>query len=328
MKVDDLILTELLNNGAFSKIYLSTKQGSSSIYTTVRINKIDNTKKEFFKNIFNNYIYALKDTNHPNIVKLIDIKETFNANYLVLEYCNGGNLEDFAKKYFEENKMPLTEKIVQYIMRQLVDTLKYLHQKKIIFRSVNPKKLLINYENEEDKKNKNIMKAKIKLADFSLSTHLKKGESTSVWAGSVNFMPPEILVEKNVEIKSDERIDIWSLGITFYKLLTGDFPFTSSDLTELKEKFNKGDYLVPITLSKEAISFLNCMLKYDPNKRYSCEQLSKHSFLKKDVNEFHKINLNELKNSKIIDDSKINMSIQNNDPILEICGDGIEDNIK
>ena len=329
MKVEDLILTELLDTPSlFSKIYLSTKQGSSTKYITVKFDKKTKSDKKFIKNIFNNYIYALKNTNHPNIVKLIDVKETFDANYLVLEYFNGGNLEDFAQKYFEEKKMPLTEEIVQYIMRQLINTLKYLHQKKIIFRDIKPSNLLINYENEEDRKNKNIMKGKIKLADFSLSTHLKKGETESTWGGSVNFMPPEIIIEKDGEIKSDEKIDIWSLGITFYKLLTGNFPFISSDFAELKEKFNKGDYIVPITLSREAISFLNCMLKYEPDKRYSCEQLSMHRFLTKNVNEFHKINLNELKNIEIIDDDKIHINIKNNDNIFEVFGVGIEDDIK
>ena len=144
MKVEDLILTELLDTPSlFSKIYLSTKQGSSTKYITVKFDKKTKSDKKFIKNIFNNYIYALKNTNHPNIVKLIDVKETFDANYLVLEYFNGGNLEDFAQKYFEEKKMPLTEEIVQYIMRQLINTLKYLHQKKIIFRDIKPSNYLL-----------------------------------------------------------------------------------------------------------------------------------------------------------------------------------------
>ena len=70
------------------------------------------------------------------------------------------------------------------------------------------------------------------------------------------------------------------------------------------------------------------MLQYDPNKRYSCDQLSKHSFLRKDVKEFHKVNINELKNIEIIDYDKIKINTKNNDYIFEVFGDGIDDNIK
>ena len=143
MKIDDLILTNLLCRGTNTIIYISTKQKSLIKYIAIQFNKKTLSEEEKLKNIFDNYYYALNDTNHPNIVKLVDKKETSKDIYLVLEYCNGGNLEDFSDKYFKENKLPLTEEIVQYIMRQVINTLKYLHQKKIIFRNIKPSKLLI-----------------------------------------------------------------------------------------------------------------------------------------------------------------------------------------
>ena len=322
MKIDDLILTKPLYRGEYRIIYLSTKQGSSVKYISIQINKKTLSEEKELKNIFDNYFYALNDTNHPNIVKLLDKKETSDDIYLVLEYCNGGNIEDFSEKYFKENEKPLTEEIVQYIMRQVINTLKYLHQKKIIFRNIKPSKLLINYENEEDIKNNNIMKGKIKIADFAFSSHLEKGEFSNLLdiIGNPIFIPPEIIFDKNDERKYNEKIDIWSLGITCYELLTRKIPFNYYSLKILFENVGKGDYYVPLIFSKETISFLNCMLQYDPNKRYSCEQLSKHSFLTKDVNEFHKVNINELKNIEIVYNNRIKINIKNNDYIFEAFG--------
>ena len=68
---------------------------------------------------------------------------------------------------------------------------------------------------------------------------------------------------------------------------------------ELVNRIELGDYYVPITLQKETISFINCMLQYDSVKRLSLDKLSKHKFLTKNVDEFTKINLEQMKNIKV-----------------------------
>ena len=83
----------------------------------------------------------------------------------------------------------------------------------------------------------------------------------------------------------------------------GYHPFNSANTEELLDKVNKGDYFIPINLSKEAMSFLNCMLQYYPSKRVSIDILYKHRFLRKEINKFKKFDLNKIKscivNSKI-----------------------------
>ena len=314
MNVDDLTLINLIGKSSFGEIYLSSKNGSSTQYATKVIDKssIENTEA---KKYIENEISILKEINHPNIVNLIEIKNTEEKLYIVQEYCNGGGLDKFLEKYHAENKKGLPEKMVQYIMRQILSAMEYLSSKEIMHRQIKLDNILINYENENDRINNNIMKATIKLIDFSFAIILKKGELTNTILGSPINMSPTLLHKLNNDpdyenIGYDEKEDIWSLGTICYELLMGRSAFESDDMDVLYKKVDKGDYYVPITFSKETISFLNGMLQYDPNKRLSFNELSNHKFLKKNVNEFKKneLNMGSKENSQILLNTKSNES--------------------
>ena len=102
-------------------------------------------------------------------------------------------------------------------MRQIIHVIKYLHNKKIVHTNISLDKIMINYEDENDRINNNIMKAKIKIFCFSLASYLKKGEYLySITGGHINLDP--ICIFKLQEYKYsgyDEKLDIWSLGIIF-----------------------------------------------------------------------------------------------------------------
>ena len=86
----------------------------------------------------------------------------------------------------------------------------------------------------------------------------------------------------------DCKADIWSLGTICYELLIGKAPFNGETMNDLVKNVENGDYSIPISLSKEVVSFLNRMLQYNPNDRISADDLSKHPFLTKRINEFSK----------------------------------------
>ena len=87
----------------------------------------------------------------------------------------------------------------------------------------------------------------------------------------------------------NQKADIWSLGTLTYELLIGCPAFEASSYEELGSKIEKGEYRIPheISLSLEAISFLSCMLRYNPESRLDIESLSKQHFLTRDVSTFH-----------------------------------------
>ena len=97
MQVDDLILTKSLGKGAFGEVFLTQKKGCKELYATKRLDRAFSEKPENIKRL-SNEITLLKKINHPNIVRLIDLKKTKSHCYIVMEFCNGGDLSGCLKK--------------------------------------------------------------------------------------------------------------------------------------------------------------------------------------------------------------------------------------
>ena len=136
MQVDNLFLEKSLGKGTFGEVFYTTIQGDNTPYAT---KKYDREKIEQSPDLFN-YLKAeitiLKNLDHPNIVKLKEVKKTKKHFYLVMEYCNGGELQSFLDKYQEKNKHAFTEEIVQYLMRQIMSDMYYLHSRNIMHRNI------------------------------------------------------------------------------------------------------------------------------------------------------------------------------------------------
>ena len=132
MLIDDLTLILPLGKGAFGEVYLTSKQGSKEKFATKRIAKkyMDNNPK--VKKYLDNVIQILKEIDHPNLIKLYEVKETSDYLYLVREFCNGGDLSDQLEDYLKKYNHPFTEDIVQNLMKQIISGIQYLHEKIII----------------------------------------------------------------------------------------------------------------------------------------------------------------------------------------------------
>ena len=324
MLVDDLTLIKPLGKGAFGEVFLTSKQGTTQKFATKQIDKkyAANPKA---KKYLDNEIMILKDIDHENIVKLYDVKETSQYFYLVTEYCNGGGLSDCLEKYQEEHNAPFPEELVQYLMKQIVSALRYLHAKRILHRDIKLDNILVHYDSEEDRVNKNLMKAKVKMIDFGFARYLKKEELAYSTLGSPINMDPGILrklnkMEHSKEYGYDEKADIWSLGTACYEMLIGNCTFDADSMKDLVSKVERGNYFLPASLSKEAVSFLNGMLQYDFKKRLTAEQLYRHKFLNKNFKDLQRINLKEIKNH--IAGSKIRINTKLNQSIWNVFGDG------
>ena len=134
----------------------------------------------------------MKNINHQNIIKFEDFKATKDNYYLVMEYVNGGGLDNCLKKYIQNYGKPFSEEIVQFLMRQIIDAISYMHNLKIMHRDIKSDNIMINFDSEIDKKNLNMMNSKVKIIDLGLSIYIKNG-LTYTAVGNPQNMDPLIL---------------------------------------------------------------------------------------------------------------------------------------
>ena len=285
-------------------------EGNLNYYATKIVEKsIADSPK--IKRYFHNEIEILKEIEHKNIMKLITIKQSEDKYYLVCELCNGGSLHNCVNKYLKMYRKPFSEEIVQYLMKQIIEALKYLHSHKIIHRDLKLDNILVTFKNEKDKEILNMYGAQIKIIDFGFATHSNKQDLHKSVLGSPLYMDPMILkkyTKKEKNIKGyNEKIDIWSLGNLCYEMLLGKSAFQTADIKTLEEKIEKGFYYLPSTSYKEVVGFLVGMLQYDSNIRLSADELSKHPFLTKNIRHFERIDIKEME--KYIKDNKLEIGI-------------------
>ena len=274
MIADEYEIIKQLGSGSFQESFKASKKGCQGYFIIDKLKK-NKINIPILDEIIKNAFQILKDINHVNVIKIIDFKEDSDYYYCIYEYYNGGSLYDYLN-YLKENNKSFSEEEVQYIIKQLVEAIKYLHNKGIVHRDIKPAHIFINYDSEEDLSKKNILKAKIKLIDFYVSAHLEKGNFLDTVVGTHLYMSPEIIKHRNY----NEKVDIWSLGATFCELLSCKTNFDPQNMKTFRQ--------VPCfqNLSKEANSFIECTLQYEPEKRISAEELSKHEFLTKNVKDF------------------------------------------
>ena len=327
MIVEDITLIKSVGKGSFGEVFLASRKGTDQMYAVKKVSK-SLALQEKVKKYFNNEIYILKQVNHPNIIKLYEIKQTLNNFYLVFDLCNGGGLSNCLEKYMKQNKKPFTQEIAQSIIRQLVSGLQYLHNNKILHRDLKLDNVLLHFNSEEDKNNFNLLKAQVKIIDFGFARYLENDSLAQSVLGSPINMDPQILakmrkIDNNQSFGYDQKADIWSLGTICYELLIGVPPFDATSYEELVSKIQKGNYKIPknLKLSKEAISFINGMLKYNPEQRLSIDQLANHNFLIKNVKDFKEIDLT--KAAKV--DQKTDLVFNAKESVWDIFESSIKD---
>ena len=267
--IDDLLLINYLDAGCFAETYLSKKKGSDKLYATKRIPVNLIYQEPYLKKYIQNEIMILKKVNHPNIVKLYDVKVQYDYIYLVMEYCNGGSLNDVLNKYKEKNRRPFTEEIVQFFMKQILSGVEYLHKHSIIHRDLKLENILLKYISEKEADSNNYFLSQIKIIDFDISS--KAGTHIET------FMGPKYVNNDLDNIICDEKVDIWALGILCYQMLTGEKPYNS------EEKHKKYNINIPKNISIAAQSFLLSMLQKDRNKRLNSSDLLNSDFISKNI---------------------------------------------
>ena len=305
--IDDLTFVKYLGLGSFGNVFLYKRINTNELFAVKIIDKMRVKGTKYFKYL-DSEVKALSKFDDPHIIKFKKIKypDSEYSNYIliIMEYCNGYSLSECLRDYKERYGKPFSEEIVQYLSRQIVQGLIRIHKENIIHRDLKLDNIMVHFDNEIDKINLNMMKGTIKIIDFGISKILSSsdGYATSL-VGTPYYTEPEILENMKKENKDknfhySKEADIWSLGCVCYEMIDGKKVFTENK-NELYDKIKDGKYKIRKTVSKEFISFLCSMLKYDGKQRITAEQLLDKTFLKKDIKEFHYLSVNhDLKQDK------------------------------
>uniref|UniRef100_A0A3B4BWQ4 non-specific serine/threonine protein kinase n=1 Tax=Pygocentrus nattereri TaxID=42514 RepID=A0A3B4BWQ4_PYGNA len=204
-------------------------------------------------------VRIMKGLNHPNIVQLFEVIETEKTLYLIMEYASGGEVFDYLVAHGR-----MKEKEARAKFRQIVSAVHYCHQKNIVHRDLKAENLLLDSESN------------IKIADFGFSNEFTLGNKLDTFCGSPPYAAPELFQGKKYD---GPEVDIWSLGVILYTLVSGSLPFDGQNLKELRERVLRGKYRVPFYMSTDCESILRRFLVLNPTKRCSLEQIMKDKWM-------------------------------------------------
>eukprot|EP00079_Xenopus_tropicalis_P038290 XP_017952061.1 PREDICTED: MAP/microtubule affinity-regulating kinase 3 isoform X1 [Xenopus tropicalis] len=204
-------------------------------------------------------VRIMKILNHPNIVKLFEVIETEKTLYLVMEYASGGEVFDYLVAHGR-----MKEKEARAKFRQIVSAVQYCHQKHIVHRDLKAENLLLDAD------------MNIKIADFGFSNEFTVGNKLDTFCGSPPYAAPELFQGKKYD---GPEVDVWSLGVILYTLVSGSLPFDGQNLKELRERVLRGKYRIPFYMSTDCENLLKRFLVLNPSKRGTLEQIMKDRWI-------------------------------------------------
>ncbi|XP_058613172.1 serine/threonine-protein kinase MARK2 isoform X6 [Onychostoma macrolepis] len=243
-------LLKTIGKGNFAKVKLA-KHVLTGKEVAVKI--IDKTQlnSSSLQKLFRE-VRIMKLLNHPNIVKLFEVIETDKTLYLVMEYASGGEVFDYLVAHGR-----MKEKEARAKFRQIVSAVQYCHQKCIVHRDLKAENLLLDAD------------MNIKIADFGFSNEFTLGNKLDTFCGSPPYAAPELFQGKKYD---GPEVDVWSLGVILYTLVSGSLPFDGQNLKELRERVLRGKYRIPFYMSTDCENLLKKFLILNPTKRGSLEQ--------------------------------------------------------
>ncbi|TRY72150.1 hypothetical protein TCAL_03411 [Tigriopus californicus] len=250
-------LLKTIGKGNFAKVKLAKHIPTGK---EVAIKIIDKTQLNpgSLQKLFRE-VRIMKTLDHPNIVKLFQVIETEKTLYLVMEYASGGEVFDYLVLHGR-----MKEKEARAKFRQIVSAVQYCHQKKIIHRDLKAENLLLDSE------------MNIKIADFGFSNEFQPGSKLDTFCGSPPYAAPELFQGKKYD---GPEVDVWSLGVILYTLVSGSLPFDGSTLRELRERVLRGKYRIPFYMSTDCENLLKKFLVLNPARRASLETIMKDKWM-------------------------------------------------
>lgn len=198
---------------------------------------------------------------HPNIIQLYEVFQDDINVYLVMEYVEGESLLSFMKKR-QSRRCSIDQ--AREIFRQVLAGVTYCHQNQIAHRDIKLENVLISKSVSNDAEQRDTVIPTVKIIDFGFALRYEIGEKGDTFCGTPSYMAPELIKKQEFDY---ELVDVWALGVLFYAILTGLFPFKGASNRDMYCKIIKGSYVVPERIPIQAKRLIIKMLQVDPEHR-------------------------------------------------------------
>lgn len=204
-------------------------------------------------------INVLKQCHNDNVIRYVDSWGSDKTQFIAMEYCNGGDLEKYL-----ELKQRLTEDEATAFLKQIINGFKGLHEVNAMHRDFKVANVLLH-------------EGICKIADLGFAKQLEKKKMTGTILGTSLTMAPELLKEQKYGLEAD----IWSVGVVFYQLLYGRYPYQGSTDNQILKRIetSRPDYS-GVNISPKVRDFIDRCLIMDPQKRIQWVDIYKHPLIK------------------------------------------------
>ncbi|KAI4207560.1 MAG: hypothetical protein LQ346_000492 [Caloplaca aetnensis] len=251
--VGNYTLGRLIGKGSFGKVYLASHKLTNGSKVVLKSAKKDdaNLARE---------IHHHRQFLHPHIARLYEVIVTERLVWLVLEYCPGDELYNYLLRHG-----PIPSEKVQKIFTQLVGAVAYVHNMSCVHRDLKLENILLD-------KNENV-----KLCDFGFTREYEgKMSYLQTFCGTVCYSAPEML---KGEKYAGEKVDVWSLGIILFALLTGELPFDDDDDMVTKHKILTTEPKYPDSMPADARTLIGQLLSKRPLPRPTIADILTDAYL-------------------------------------------------
>mmetsp|Transcript_5518 Transcript_5518/g.16475 ORF Transcript_5518/g.16475 Transcript_5518/m.16475 type:complete len:505 (+) Transcript_5518:435-1949(+) len=273
MRLSDFEVLKKLGKGGCGKVYLAKEKAEGELYALKVLEK-SSMGKVFRKQhvVDERQILEICDA-HPFILRLFYAFQTTNRLYMVTEFCAGGDLY----KYLVSLGRPLPERRAKRLAAEIILGLEYLHETGTIYRDLKLENIFIDTDGH------------VRLADFGLSKILRhettdrKFRGANSFCGTREYIAPEMLRDDEY----GQAIDMWSLGVAIYEVVSGRTPFPAKTEEDMFAKIQRGAIHYPKGFSDDLVYLLQGLFQVNPKHRLGCkhgfQELKDHAWFE-DVN--------------------------------------------
>ncbi|EDO18857.1 hypothetical protein Kpol_1023p26 [Vanderwaltozyma polyspora DSM 70294] len=262
-KGKDYYRGHFLGEGGFARCF-QMKDDDGKVFAAKTVAKIS-IKSEKARNKLLSEIQIHKNMRHQNIVHFIDCFEDDINVYILLEICPNGSLMDLLKR-----RKILTEPEVRFFTTQICGALDHMHSRNIIHRDLK----LGNIFFDKD--------FNLKIGDFGLAAIINnENERKYTICGTPNYIAPEVIMGGK-QIGHSFEVDIWSLGVMIFAMITGKPPFQAKEVSTIYDRIKHCNYSFPTDkyVSKDVKKLIQDILSMNPMERPTIQEILNYNWFK------------------------------------------------